>query len=1034
MKSLLDACKPRASVFDAAKRDTVLDLTDLLAPGERINADEFFGENFATDGMKTLLREAFRRFSGDSPHGVFTLTQAMGGGKTHNLIALGLLAKHPELRKAVIGDAYTATGLGKVKVLGFSGRESDAPLGFWGSLADQLGKKELFKDLYTPLQPPGQGAWINLLKGEPKLILIDELPPYLVGAKGRTIGDTNLAVLTVTALANLFVAVGKEELSNVCVVITDLRANYEEGSEQIQKLLKDLQDETTRSALQLSPVQANNDDLYNILRKRLFGSLPSEAEIDEVAQGFAAAVREARQMEITSASPEQFAAAVKQSYPFHPAIRDLYARFKENPGFQQTRGILRLMRVMLSRMYDPDTGWAKGRYLVAPFDLDLNNQETTGQIDLINNSLTNSIPHDIAANGQAVAELMDFNRGGTDASDVCKLLLVSSLSNVSNATLGLTESEVIHYMCAPGRDVGRLRHEVLSQLGSAAWYLHQGRDGRLFFKNTQNVVAKLQTLARACNPELMRRELRKRLEEMFAPALKDCYQHLYVLPAIDEIQVGADRVALVIYEPHAAPQVGADIHPDLRTYYDQLEFKNRVGFLTGSKETLQSLLTVAAESRAIETIIGEMDADKVPDKDPQRQEALKLQDRIQVRLLSAARETFTQLWFPSDTGLRIADFTMEFKDNVYKGEQQVRAALTQKQKFTEEVSGETFKKKVEQRIFTQREMQWAEIKRRAATTPKWQWHRADALEKLKDDLVGKQQWRENGNYVDKGPFPPPCTELRIKDGERNPETGVVTLRLTPVNGDTVYAEIGAKATAASTKIDHTVPYDTTEVKISFLCVDSSGKHATGEAVEWTKPAVLRAGVFEDAGGTRVRLLSAPTATVRYTTDGSEPRHAGGVYTDPFAVERPALVLAVAEKAGVYSPTLRFDVPRDGGTGPKLDPARPVTWKRGHSPKGTKDTYDFLARVKKHQARLVLVQVYLTRENTSDAWAELNLGERLHVTAEVIESAIENVRPVVEGDAISIDVSAGKLLFPTGQLLLDWIAEAKTTLKSGEWEQ
>jgi hypothetical protein len=30
---------------------------------------------------------------------VFVLTQAMGGGKTHNMVALGLLAQHPELRR-----------------------------------------------------------------------------------------------------------------------------------------------------------------------------------------------------------------------------------------------------------------------------------------------------------------------------------------------------------------------------------------------------------------------------------------------------------------------------------------------------------------------------------------------------------------------------------------------------------------------------------------------------------------------------------------------------------------------------------------------------------------------------------------------------------------------------------------------------------------------------------------------------------------------------------------------------------------------
>lgn len=34
----------------------------------------------------------------------------------------------------------------------------------------------------SPLQAPGQSAWINLLKGPPTLILLDELPPYFDNA------------------------------------------------------------------------------------------------------------------------------------------------------------------------------------------------------------------------------------------------------------------------------------------------------------------------------------------------------------------------------------------------------------------------------------------------------------------------------------------------------------------------------------------------------------------------------------------------------------------------------------------------------------------------------------------------------------------------------------------------------------------------------------------------------------------------------------------------------------------------------------
>ena len=49
-----------------------------------------------------------------------------------------------------------------------------------------------------------------------------------------------------------------------------------------------------------------------------------------------------------------------ESYPFHFGLRDLYARFKENPGFQQTRGLIRLMRMVVSNLWE--TGRADKLY------------------------------------------------------------------------------------------------------------------------------------------------------------------------------------------------------------------------------------------------------------------------------------------------------------------------------------------------------------------------------------------------------------------------------------------------------------------------------------------------------------------------------------------------------------------------------------------------------------------------------------------------------------------------------------------------
>ena len=91
MKTLYDVCKPRESVFDESKRDDTLDLSNLL--DDSIDSEEFFRETYITEGMNLLFDTAFKRFEGKSSSGIIKLTQAMGGGKTHNMLALGLLAK-----------------------------------------------------------------------------------------------------------------------------------------------------------------------------------------------------------------------------------------------------------------------------------------------------------------------------------------------------------------------------------------------------------------------------------------------------------------------------------------------------------------------------------------------------------------------------------------------------------------------------------------------------------------------------------------------------------------------------------------------------------------------------------------------------------------------------------------------------------------------------------------------------------------------------------------------------------------------------
>ncbi|MGH8018246.1 MAG: DUF499 domain-containing protein, partial [Opitutaceae bacterium] len=204
------------------------------------------------------------------------------------------------------------------------------------------------------------------------------------------------------------------------MVISDLRATYSAGSERINEALNNLRNEVSRSAMVLEPVGLNTDEIYHILRKRMFSTLPPGADVKAVADAYAQAVRDAKQMDITNASPEQFASQLQSSFPFHFAIRDLYARFRENPGFQQTRGLIRLMRTVVASLWQ--SGRAEKQSLIHACDLDLNDRDTLIEIQQINPTLDNAISHDIASGGSAIAETLDANlKSGRDAQDACRL-------------------------------------------------------------------------------------------------------------------------------------------------------------------------------------------------------------------------------------------------------------------------------------------------------------------------------------------------------------------------------------------------------------------------------------------------------------------------------------------------------------------------------------------------------------------------------------------------------------------------------------
>jgi hypothetical protein len=1033
LKTLFELCKPRQSVFDETKREDVLNLTDLVEG--KIDPAAFFEETYLTEGMKLLFETAFNRFVNKGATGVVKLTQAMGGGKTHNILALGLLALNPEYREQIIGKKKDFQNLGKVRVAAFSGRESDAPFGIWGSIAEQLGKRELFQQYYTPLAAPGETAWINLLQGEPLLILLDELPPYLQNAKSIMIGNSDLAMVTTTALSNLFSALGKSQLSNVCLVISDLTATYESGSELLRSTFKELNNEVNRSALNIEPVGSSSDEVYYILRKRLFETLPSENEINQVAVGYKDAVAQAKQMGFTNIAPDHIYAGIKDSYPFHPSIKDLYARFKENQGFQQTRGLIRLMRQIVAQLYSDKQCVAKKKYLINVFDFNLNERLMLTTVTQIKQSLTNAIAHDITANGKAIAEEIDSQLQHSMVQDVSKLILVASLADIPNALLGLTLQEIIGNLCEPGRDITELKRG-LDEFQMKAWYLEHDKEGKLFFKNTKNIIAELHSLVESYDNESVKSTtLKKFLEEKFKPTVLDCYQNMLIFPAVDEIDLSVDKVTLVLFEPYS----GNGLHPDLKRFFDNAMYKNRVLFLSGQRDTMNRLYTAAKELKAIERIIANMKDDKVPEDNQQYLLAQDTRIKKITAVLSAAQQTFSMIYYPNKNGIQNADFSMEFKGNNYNGEDQIRKLLLEKQKLLDKTFDDTFRRKCEDRLFTRKEMQWAEIRDRAATETAWQWHHPGALNKLREDCITKDLWRERGDYLEKGPFPKEPTSLSVTVKNEDDEYGQTTLWLRPMRGDKVYYEIGAAATPSSLLVDDLSNFVTTELRVSFLCVDSTREHPAGETVEWRKAISLRHRIIDKADGQWVQLQSHPGVKIKYTTDGSDPKENGGIYDGGFAIPvGTTFVQAVAECFGEYYAPTVIKIEKKKQQGLTIDRAKTLTLYKCTRASDTNDTFEQLNLLKKYAENVADVHLTLfplDAKNNQNGFIDVTIDAKIPVTPEQVETAISTFKNSILADArANIELEYGKVTFTSGQSFYDWANTRKISLTEFKQEE
>lgn len=1039
IKTVKQACRFNPVIQDYRMSQGIENLADLIHDAG--DGREFFSRNFVTHGMEQLFREGLLRLSGKSDQAVFELTQAMGGGKTHMMIALGLLARHPHLRPEVLAtDLSDRVDFGQARIAAFNGRNNPDNY-IWGEIATQLGEAEAIKPYWVNgPKAVDQRQWKEIIGDKPTLILLDELPPYLDNASTQVFGQGTLANMVVYSLSSLMSAA--LELPNCAIVVANLSGSYKAQTKALGDAISNLQQETRRQAMTITPVQLAGNEIYEILKKRLIDELPDERVISDIAEEYAQQIKKAEDGGyIVASSIEQIAEQVRETYPFHPSFKHLVALFKENEGFRQTRGLMQFTARLLKSV---DERTADDVFLIGTQHLNLNDEQVKDEIERIAPKLMPAVTRDIADTGNAIAEHIDADLAGDAAQQLMTLLLSSSLSRAVGGRIGLTESELIEFLAAPQRKPDEFL-QAMQRLRESAWYLHR-EEQRFFIKETENLSRQIERNAKEIPQPKVDQALINRLSGILAPVSKIAYQDVQVLPRLDELKLGGPRTLIVIKPDGKVPP------SELQNFFDYQQEKNNLLVLSGQ----DSLLADAVEERLRELYAIEQIHKRLKSGDTLFEEARDRFEEAEDRFGKALSAAYNRLYFPANDPVDgrdvLAGVTIDQGLKLGQGDQsaetQIEKLLASPRadyKLVAELSKDNFDEcfaQAEEYLWPSgkdnRRTPWKDVATRAKCSPIWPWMPgASGLDTLKTEALKQGRWRlgEDG-YIEKGPFPKDKATVNVSVINVKPETGETVLSLTPRHaGDSpvVYWSTKADVSEKDNKVEDLDNFSSTEGTLYFWVKDTTGQHESAAATRWLADLKIRHQVEPAADKRRVTLAATPHADIYYTLDGSNPKD-GTRYDAPFEIGSASCRLLVFARAGEANKTADFQIPASGDKTAQIVDSKPARLQR--SKRVALDTTDRVFSVinrfrDQPGTRFKGVRVEIGEgENT----VTVRFQER-EVTAAIIEGVVNSLRDVLkEPDApLNIAIVDG-IAFDTGFALKEFAKLAGIELKPGDINQ
>ncbi len=443
----------------------------------------FFDNTYLTTQMRSVLRDVLMRTERSIGKPVTVIDTGFGGGKTHTLTLLYHIFSNPDLgfeyaKKYGIDGELGIESISDVRVVAIDGRDVKKNT-LWGEIADKLGKYESVQQYDKSPKPIHDLDIIKAFFDRPTLLMIDELPHYLSTTLAERIGDTTKSKLTEDFLYALISSVSSSKNSVFIMTLTEKQQLYRKTVDRIKStiaetdtVIEGLKQTLSRQTNIINPV--TKDEIYDVIRQRLIREI-NEDEKKNTVQEYLDYYTD--QGLITD---PKFQDRLEKSYPLHPELIDmLYERVSTISKFNQTRGTLRLLALVLNDIYAN----RRNCQLVSVGDINFESapivDEITAKID--RNEFKKIIDTDCIEH----ARELDRTKNIKIVEQVGKTIYLHSLHETPNKKSGITSNQIKLVVGRPGIDSSLVEKALLDDVRKYFWYIKES-NGQFYFVDAVN--------------------------------------------------------------------------------------------------------------------------------------------------------------------------------------------------------------------------------------------------------------------------------------------------------------------------------------------------------------------------------------------------------------------------------------------------------------------------------------------------------------------------------------------------------------------